>query len=536
MSVNKCIINYFKNHKIILLSTILVIILSTLIVLIPPQILRLIVDNYIPSKLIDKILMISIMYTLSYISIYLVSYLEKILLIIISNGLSKDIRINMMLKINKMSYKTLSLKDSSYLEASITNDVDEINSLIVDGVISLFIDLIKIIGILVSIYVYSIYFGLIITLVLPIIILFTLIIKKRMFKSQKNNKQEEANVNKLVSENLDNIKTIKSARIYNKVIDKYNNVLNNYYKTSTISSNYDSFYSPVINILKYSMIVLLIILSTQFNNIFALSTGVVVSTIDLIISLFSPIETLGMSIQTIQKSLASISRINDFFKLEEDNKSNLVTNIDLSKIEIKYENVSFGYNSNNLVINNFNYTLSNNDKLTLIGRSGSGKSTLFRLTYGLVKPTTGRVLINNVDSYNLSDNIKSKIFSIVYQDLFFTGGTIKEELTLLDNSIKDNDIYNCLKWVGLSRIKDINLIFKEVDYSTGELQLFNIARAILTNSKIILLDEFNSKIDLINANNIINIINNVCKDKIVLSISHYGKLLSNSNILNLETL
>ncbi len=536
MNVNKCIIKYFKNHKLILLLTILVIILSTLIVLIPPQILRLIVDDYIPNKLVDQLLVISLMYTGMYISVYIISYLEKVLLILISNGLSKELRIEMMLKIHKLSYKILSSIDSSKLEANITNDVDEINSLIVEGVITLVIDLIKIIGILVSIYLYSLYFGLIVTLVLPIIILFTLFIKKRMFKSQKDNKSIEASVNKLVKENLDNIKTIKSFRIYDKIISKYNEVLNTYYKTSTKSSNYDSFYSPVINILKYIMIVLLIILSSQFNIIFALSCGVVVSMIDLIASLFSPIETLGMSIQTIQKSLASISRINDFFLLEEDNKNDLISNIDLTNISIKYDHVSYGYNNDNMVINDFNYVLSENDKLTLIGRSGCGKSTLFRLTYGLIKPLKGRVLINNIDAYYLSDDIKSKVFSIVYQDTFFTGGSIKEELTLLDSNIKDNDIYDVLNKVGLSRINDINVKFIESDYSTGELQLFNIARTILTNSKIILLDEFNSKIDLINANNIIDIINNVSKDKIVIAITHYGKNLDNAKVLNLETM
>jgi ATP-binding cassette, subfamily B, multidrug efflux pump len=468
--------------------------------------------------------------------VYIISYLEKVLLILISNGLSKELRIEMMLKIQRMSFKVLSRIDNSRLEANITNDVDEINSLIVEGVISLTIDLIKIIGILVSIYVYSLYFGIIVTLVLPVIILFTLFIKKRMFKSQKDNKSSEASVNKLVKENLDNIKTIKSFRIYNKIISKYNDVLNTYYKTSTKSSNYDSFYSPVINILKYSMIVLLIILSSQFNYIFALSCGVVVSMIDLISSLFSPIETLGMSIQTIQKSLASISRINDFFLLEEDDKEELLSNIDLSDIEIKYDHVYYSYDDNNMVINDFNYVLNNNDKLTLIGRSGCGKSTLFRLTYGLIKPLKGRVLINNIDAYYLSNDIKSKVFSIVYQDTFFTGGSIKDELTLLDNSIKDENIYEVLNKVGLSRINDINIKFVESDYSSGELQLFNIVRAILTNSKIILLDEFNSKIDLINANNIIDIINNVSKDKIVLSITHYGKNLDNSKILNLETM
>ena len=168
------------------------------------------------------------------------------------------------------------------------------------------------------------------------------------------------------------------------------------------------------------------------------------------------------------------------------------------------------------------------------GKSGSGKSTLFKLAYGLIKPTKGQATINGVETYRLSETAKRKIFGIVYQDYYFSGGTIKEEVTLLNPEISDEQVYKILKLVELDRIKDINVPLKINDYSTGELSLFNIARAIIMNSKILFLDEMNAKIDQVTAQKIINVINNVAKDKIILSINHYGHLLENSDILNLE--
>ena len=173
-------------------------------------------------------------------------------------------------------------------------------------------------------------------------------------------------------------------------------------------------------------------------------------------------------------------------------------------------------------------------RLTLKGKSGSGKSTLFKLAYGLIKPTKGQVTINGVETYRLSETAKRKIFGIVYQDYYFSGGTIKEEVTLLNPEISDEQVYKILKLVELDRIKDINVPLKINDYSTGELSLFNIARAIIMNGKILFLDEMNAKIDQVTAQKIINVINNVAKDKIILSINHYGHLLENSDILNLE--
>ena len=144
------------------------------------------------------------------------------------------------------------------------------------------------------------------------------------------------------------------------------------------------------------------------------------------------------------------------------------------------------------------------------------------------------MLFRSVDSYLLSDDVKRKYLGIVYQDYYFSLGTIKDEITLLDSSISDEETYEVLRLVGLDRIKDINVPFKLTDYSTGELSLFNIARAIILNSKILFLDEMNAKIDSVTAKNIIDVINKVAKDKMVLSINHYGDLLENSRIINLD--
>ena len=141
--------------------------------------------------------------------------------------------------------------------------------------------------------------------------------------------------------------------------------------------------------------------------------------------------------------------------------------------------------------------------------------------------------INDVDTYLLPNEIKNKYFGIVYQDYFFSNGTIKEEITLLNNNISEEKIYEALKLVGLTRINDINKKLNINDYSTGELSLFNIARAIVLDSKILFLDEMNAKIDYANAQNIIKVIDKISKDKIVLSINHYGELLNNSEIINL---
>ena len=354
-----------------------------------------------------------------------------------------------------------------------------------------------------------------------------------MYKAQLTNRKLEGSINNLVLENLDNIVTIKSFRIYDKIEKKYNNILNNHFKTNQKVNTYDAMFSPVMQILKTSLIVLIIVLSTINENLFGVSIGVLVSLIDLITSLFTPLENLGMEIQTIQKSFAAIKRINDFFKLEEDDEKLENVVIDDKNIILEFKDVTFSYDGKENVFEHFNLKISNNDRLVLKGKSGSGKSTIFKLAYGLIKPTSGSVTINNIPTYLLPNELKRKFFGIVYQDYFFSNGTIKEELTLLNN-ISDEKVYKVLSLVGLSRITNINEKLNINDYSTGELSMFNIARAILLDSKVLFLDEMNAKIDAINAKHIIDVIDNVSKNKLVLSINHYGELLNNSKILELE--
>lgn len=186
------------------------------------------------------------------------------------------------------------------------------------------IDAFKMIGIVVSIFIFSPIFGGITLLVIPIIVLFTMWIRKRMYKAQAANRALEGNVNNLVLENLDNVVTIKSFRIYENVEEKYNEVLKNHFKTNQKANTYDAVFSPIMQILKMILIVLIICLSSADISLFGMSVGMLVSSIDLITNLFNPIESLGMELQTIQKSMAAIFRINEYFNLPEDEKRSIM--------------------------------------------------------------------------------------------------------------------------------------------------------------------------------------------------------------------
>lgn len=534
MSTKKCITHYFKSHPMILFLSIIIVILVTTLALLPPQLLRIIVDDVIPNQDQHMLLILAIFYMLVFLSIGIINFLKEVLLVVLSQGIGKTIRLEMMRKVNHMKYESFTKYDAGILESYFSNDVDEINTLITSGVISMVIDSFKMIGILVSIFIFSAVFGGITLLILPFIVAFTLWIRKRMYKAQMENRTLEGNVNYLLLENLDNMRTIQSYRIYDAVSKKYKTILKSHFNANQKSNSYDAIFSPIMQTLKTILIVLIICISSSHSTILGLSIGVLVGMIELLTNLFSPIENLGMELQTIQKSFAAIHRINQFFTIEENKKKLELSDIDLSSITLEFKDVSFSYTGNENVIDHFNLTIQNNQRWVFQGESGSGKSTLFRLACGLIEPSSGSVTINGIATYLLPDEIKRKLFGIVYQDYFFFGGSIYEEVTLLNQNISDEKVYDILRKVGLQRISNIHVPFIPTDYSTGELSLFNIARAILMDAKVLFLDEMNAKIDGITAKKIIQIMNDISKNKIVCSINHYGELLDNSIVYSIN--
>lgn len=533
MNVMKCVLAYFKKHKLMLVFTLVIIIGITIISLLPPRLLGMIVDDVIKQDRYEVLWIYASIYTILYVLIGILSFIKDFVLVKISQGITKNVRFTMLKHLNSISYQELSQLASGNIEAYFNNDVDAINDLITSGAVSIVIDFLKVIGIAVSIFLYSLYFGLIVLGVIPLLILFTSFVRKRMFKAQFTARKLKGSVNSQILENVENMEAIKIYKASHYASKKYHESLLQHYNASMKSSIYDALFSPVMQITQNIIIVVIIILVAKDNAIFGMSVGMVVSAISYMKDLFSPIENIGMEIQTIQKSMAGIKRINQFFKYDTEEGKVDLENFDFEHVVIEFDHVTFSYEDGVDVINDYSLIIKDNDKIVLKGDSGAGKSTIFKLAYGLIKPKSGRVTVNGIDAHLLSDSMKNKLFSIVYQDYFFSNGTIYEELTLLNNNITKEECYQTLAMVGLKRVDDIDKKLRLSDFSSGELALFNIARAVLRNTKVLFLDEMNAKIDPITARMILAVINEISKDKIVLSINHYGELIKDSRIENI---
>ena len=317
-------------------------------------------------------------------------------------------------------------------------------------------------------------------------------------------------------------------KIYNK--ESYMMGVNEYhskenYKAQKIVTISDSMFSPIIKFISTVLIVSLVLVANPYNNILGLSLGMLSAAIEYIKNLFSPIEQLGMELQTIQKALSGLKRVNEFFnEKDEDLKEDISLDIFNNDISLEFKNITFAYDKKE-ILKDINIKLDGEKKYSFIGRTGVGKTTTFRLIEGVLKPNSGTILVNGIDVRKIKNEYKYKIFGYVEQRFRSINGTILENINMKNDSITKEDVINSLKMVGiydkiLSFDKGLDEIYDDSLFSNGEKELLSIARACAPNPKILLLDEITANLDSITMQNVMSSINKASNGKMILEITH----------------
>lgn len=542
--VKSSIINVAKKNKSLLVILAFLIVAVVVLSLVPPQILKQIIDNNFMQKNSNGLFISALLYMSIILFVGIFDFLKEALLTVIGQKITKEIRLEMMEKLHRINAMFFSKNESGKVVSRFTNDVDAINSMFTYGIVGMVIDCFKIIGIIISICIFSYKLGIITLLLLPLIYVITRMFQKRMLSAQIENRILVGKVNNHISESFKNIQMIKSFSKEDFMEKRYTDVLNDNFNAIEKVNFYDSVFSPIIIIIRAFVIALVVILSSDKLNIFDISLGMVAASIDLISNLFNPIESLGMELQNIQQSVSGIHRVNDFYKEKEDDKKindeNFALVID-TDIKLSFNNMSFGYDEGKEILKNISFQINPKEKVTFVGRTGVGKTTLFKLVLGLLKPSNGSITINDTDVYDIPNLQKRNIFGYVDQSFHMVKGTVAEQISLKDTNISTEQIKAALDFVGLTdyiytlengyntEVKNENI------FSQGQKQLLAIARAIVTNPPILLLDEITSNLDSITEEKIVSVLQRASQKHTILTISHrLSSMIASDTVVILE--
>jgi ATP-binding cassette subfamily B multidrug efflux pump len=456
------------------------------------------------------------------------------LLTIFGQKITHALRSGLMEHFVRLSADSLNKQEPGAVVSRFVGDVDTVENLFTSGIVSMFADACKIISILAVIWFRNKGLATVLIVLLPFLFWFTRHIQKNMLDAQLKNRRAVSRASGHVPETLHNIRTIHNLGKEKYMEKRYDEYISDSYKAMEKTNFYDAVYSPVILILNAVVVAVVMLFSASGNakvlTLFGMSAGTAVAVINYISQIFSPVESLGMEIQTIQSAIAGVRRINEFFELPVlDNNEELQAEKTFdSKNDtpyVQFNDVTFGYEADHTVIADKTFVVNRGEQVTLSGRTGAGKSTIFKLLLGLYKPQKGSILINDMNSAAIPDNRKRKIFGYVEQSFHMVPGTIKDQITLYDKSISDEAVIKAAKLTGLH---DTIMNFEngydtqctQEVFSQGQWQLLSIARATVGNPELLLLDEITANLDANTERDVLTALKGVSENRTVISISH----------------
>lgn len=456
------------------------------------------------------------------------------LLTIFGQKITHALRSGLMEHFVRLSADSLNKQEPGAVVSRFVGDVDTVENLFTSGIVSMFADACKIISILAVIWFRNKGLATVLIVLLPFLFWFTRHIQKNMLDAQLKNRRAVSRASGHVPETLHNIRTIHNLGKEKYMEKRYDEYISDSYKAMEKTNFYDAVYSPVILILNAVVVAVVMLFSASGNakvlTLFGMSAGTAVAVINYISQIFSPVESLGMEIQTIQSAIAGVRRINEFFELPVlDNNEELQAEKTFdSKNDtpyVQFNDVTFGYEADHIVIADKTFVVNRGEQVTLSGRTGAGKSTIFKLLLGLYKPQKGSILINDMNSAAIPDNRKRKIFGYVEQSFHMVPGTIKDQITLYDKSISDEAVIKAAKLTGLH---DTIMNFEngydtqctQEVFSQGQWQLLSIARATAGNPELLLLDEITANLDANTERDVLTALKGVSENRTVISISH----------------
>lgn len=532
-SVGRVILNTIKEKWMLTAGIAITVVGAIVMALFPPLILAKIIDT-ITSGTMPAFYMVLMYFGFLFITGLMESARETFLTVF-GQKITHSLRSALMYKYSCLTTSGLTSQEPGTVVSRFVGDADTVENLFTSGIISMFADACKIISIATVIWFKNKGLSIVLLVILPFLFVFTRIIQKNMLAAQIENRRAVGRASGHVPETLHNIRTIHTLDKENYMAQRYDEYICESYTAIEKNNFYDAVYSPVILILNAIVVAVVMLFSASDNQsvltFFGMSAGTAVAVINYISQIFAPVENLGMEIQTIQSAIAGVHRINEFFELDEFSvkKDSFITEDTAMEADtdvlVDFNNVTFSYDDDKNVVENLSFSIKKGEHVTLSGRTGAGKSTIFKLLLGLYDPDNGSVLIAGQKATAIPDSEKRKVYGYVEQTFHMVPGTVKDQITLYDTLITDEDVIEAAKTAGLhDAIMELengyDTICKPEDFSQGQWQLLSIARAAAAKPELLLLDEITANLDADTEKNVLDALNRVSKNRTVISISH----------------
>ncbi len=503
---------YLKEYKISLIIVVILTMLSTVFSIVGPKILGNATTEIfkgISSKLsggtgvkFDNVFKILFTLGILYVVSAIFSYIQGIIMTNIAQKTSYKLRKEIIEKINYMPFSYFDKKSYGETLSVITNDSDNLSMGINQSATQLISSITALLGIFIMMLTINVAMTLVTLILIPISLVLVSFIVKKSQRYFKDNQEYLASVNGKVEEMYSGQNIIKAFNNEEYMVNDFKKENEKLYNCAWKSNFISGLMHPIINFTGNLGYVGIAVLGAYNVVKGRITIGNVQSFIQYAKNFTQPINQMAQISATLQSTIASAERIFDFLEEKEEPK---VTNpIKLNNVlgNVEFKHVSFGYDEDNIIIHDFNAKVKAGQKIAIVGPTGAGKTTMVKLLMKFYQPTKGSILLDGVDLNNINRSDLKGIFGMVLQDTWLFSGTIMEnirygKIDATDEEVKQAAITANINHYIMTQPDTYNMILNEEtnNISGGQKQLLTIARAILSNPKVLILDEATSSVD-----------------------------------------
>lgn len=469
----------------------------------------------------------------------LIQYFQNILMANISIKLTYKLREEMDKKISKLPISYFDKVSNGDVLSKLTNDVDTMTSMLTYVVTSTFTSIITIIGIIVIMYYVNwICATVVLTVVITSFFVMKLVVKRtqNFFKSQQNLIGE---VNGYIDEIYSQHNIVRAFNNEKDSIKTFNDINEKLYLSSWKASFFSALLTPIMFFLGHINYMIVISLACVLTVKGMIRIGDISSFISYVKSLNQPVQQLANITSVFQSIVAAAERIFDFLEEPEEDEGkteiNLANNI---KGDIRFENVSFGYKEDERVIKNISFSVKAGQKAAFVGATGSGKTTVIKLLMKFYDINDGKIYIDGIDINKISKHDLRNIFSMVLQDAWMFSGSIFDNIRYGNLEATDEEVKLAAKSTYVDHfIKTLPQGYETIlndeatNISQGEKQLITIARAMVTNPQVLILDEATSSVDIKTERYIQKAMDNLMEGRTSFIIAHRLSTIRNADII-----
>jgi ATP-binding cassette subfamily B protein len=509
----KKLIRYLGRYKIVILISIIIAAGSTAALIVGPKILgnatTLLFEGLIDqirglgevnfpaiSRLIYIVLIL-------YIGSGLLSYIQGWIMAKVSTNIAYRFRRDIAVKINKMKLKYFDKTTTGEVLSRITNDVDTINQTLSQSLSQIITSAVTVVGVLVMMFTISWMMTLVAMVIIPLSGLIVAFIVK---KSQKHfNQQQEylGKVNSHVEEMYGGhvvMKAFNGEKRSEEEFEEYNSTL---YKSAWKSQFFSGLMMPIMNFVGNLGYVGIAIMGGWLTIQDAIGVGDIQAFIQYVRSFTRPVAQLANVSNVLQQTAAAAERVFEFIE-EPEEIAETTTPVKLEKVTglVEFKNVSFGYDPDKIIINNFSAVAKPGQKIAIVGPTGAGKTTMVKLLMRFYDVNSGEILVDGKNIYDFTRSDLRNMFGMVLQDTWLFNGTILENIRYGNLEANDADVVTAAEAAHVDQFVHtlaggyhMELNEEVTNVSEGQKQLLTIARAVLADPPILILDEATSSVD-----------------------------------------